>query len=1556
MKLSELLKPGGIISLIFAVVAAVAITATGVTAEVPIGQLSGTAVMKGINRGLPNAEVIAFRSENGTVVYQQDFYTRTNEEGEFEFKSLPAGSYVLAIIGKRHSIHNFAVEVKEAERTKVNVLTEAMPSYVSVNAGSRVFLPGEPIKVRIEGASDYSTVTYSVHQASHEAIEASRNPENLFYAIASDRNRQSPELMAKLKEVSKESIRLTQVDIEGVFVEEHQLETLGEGVYLLKAQVDQQIDYTWLTVTKIALITKSASGNGHAFVCDIQTGEPIAGASVKVTSQSKVQDLAPTNSEGISTFSGITQASGQVLVAASYGGSSAYTWFYDRSDDPSESAVASFTLDRPVYRPGDKVFFKATLRDRVQQGHRLPTGETRLAIEDPDGEVIKEWSAALDSWGAVSGEIQLPAEGLVGEYALTLSYGESKHLKWIPVLEYRKPHFKIDVTTEKPRYVRGDQIEFVVTCTTFTGEPVIGSKVLADLKTSIAWLGSPFDDEYDDYYDYGFSGDYVESFEAVTDNNGQAKIIVHTNRVLKSAEYADFGDSKFTLEASVEEEGGRYYLGEGSATVLRGTVGLEADFSHYVSEPGQSAELEIRTFDNLNAQAKPAEVELEWGRERWTRSGYAFISEVKTKVKTGSDGITRLELRPQTSGSYVAKLRLKDSRGNTVSSEAYLYSYSSAGADDSSPPSLRIILDKPNYQPGEDASVLIQTDKPGGYALVTVEADSLLLTRVVELGAQDTMIHLKVLSDYAPNVQVAVSLVKDKRYASSSKKLRVSTVEKELELSITPDRAEARPGETVNLLVEAKDASGQPVQADVAVGVVDEGVYQILEDRANPLKDFYFERWSNVATAYSFPEIYLDGEDKASPNDDVRMDFKDTALWAPGVKTDTLGRAILSVTLPDNLTSWRATGTAITRDTRIGKSKSNFVAKKELMNRLSLPQFFTQDDTQAVTGTVTNATDDALKVKVAFSCVGAQVIGDLVRNVTIPARSSQSITWNVKAGLPGKAIFRLKAESDVYSDSLEQSVDVAPRASWRNIFANGSFVPPTDAQLAIDISEDAVAGEVRLLLEPSLLHSLMSSLDYLVDYPYGCAEQTMSRFVPAVQVRALLEKTGYQRPDLEAKIDEVIRRSEARLRDLQQAEGGFGWFEYDDPDPRMTAVVLDGWRQARASGVSDRKKFISSTLSAAKKMLAGTPGDAYGMSELASAVLLLESHPSAITIIKNEASKPNLSIEKLSRIAVTLTAEIKRKPNSADLVALRDKVYRQVKSKTLENNQLTTFTDVFDATAAMSAMLTVEPDSPHIESILRSLLGQRNGNRWGDTWRTSSVVSAAAEYIKLKPINTAKGQAVIYVNGQQVASQPLGVGVQAVDLKLPVSTFRAGSNQITVRFQGEGRVYYSLETKQGIYEQKTAPKSTITGLSLKREYVRMEPTRLQDGSIRLIPSNRATTSFKSGEVYRCRLTIKTDRAVSYLMIEDPIPSNSRIVDADRAEPGWDWQNWWSNSTFYDDKATFFVWSLQPGEHTIEYAVRAESIGECVALPTRASPMYLQNAYAHTGQTTLEVKR
>lgn len=1544
-------KPGGIMSILLVLVVTIGLFSFGITSEVPVGSVAGVVTMEGGDTGLPGADVILYRISQDGYEGESNWRAETQDDGSFSIPSLPAGRYAASVFGKAHRLELESIQVNEGEKVEIDLVAKRQPDYLGLNLGSRIFRPDEEITLRADGSTKANDLNIVVYQVQESSFTANQDLSDFLYAVATNRSRIDPKKLATLKVMRTADSKLVTKDIEGVFVHEEKLSGMGYGTYLVEASVGPQRDFAWLTVTDIALVTKTEPKKGEAFVVEIDSGEPLVGVEVDITRDRKQVRLGETNADGLIQFDPMAGGERLTLVSAKRGDARAHTWFY-RPYVSGTQLTAHFVTDRPVYRPGDLVQYKAVLRKGEPSAYTIPAGMTaEVKVSNPNGDVIAEATTTADEWGSLAGEFRMNESDLQGTYTIEVKSEGQTEYAYVPLASYRTPQFEIDVKPSKSEVVRGDNLIFVIECTSYTGEPIVGAKVLADLYSGYDYWGSGFDSDYEEYEsDYGL--EYDRQFELTTDENGRAEVSINTARVGGSKEYADFADTDFKLSASVSDEAGRFFSSEGRATAKRGEFDVRSDFDRYVANPGQPIQLEIEVSDTaLNTEAQVI-----FGRDRYGEKGSTFIEESKHRVRV-SGGKGLVSLNPKNQGSYRAEVKLTDSRGNEVETESYVWI--AGGTEYQGSGGLAISLDQRDYEPGGTAQAVIRSDRANSAVWVTVEGEGLLSSEVVRLAGSEAVYEIPVTDQFSPNFTVSVTQVAGKEFYQTQRGARVGLKNRELVVSITPDRNEMRPGETVNMLVSTADQSGKPVQADVALRVVDEGIYQIRADREDPLATFYPRRWTEVSTNYSFPEIYLDGEDKGGEQVTIRKDFADTAFWSASVRTGTDGTVIVPVKVPDNLTTWRATGSAFSLDTRVGKGVSSVVSRKELMLRMSLPQFLTQDDEQEIAFTVTNATDSSMAVAYELTATGVELKGESRGTVQVPARSREVVTRTIRALGAGDGVIRMVGRGGTFEDGLEQSVEIQPRVELRRIYQAGSISGTTSMVAALEVDSKALSGGVTLSLAPNMFSAMEPILDELIDYPYGCVEQTMSRFVPAVLVREYWRTSNQPRPDMDAKIDEAISRGFSRLRELQNSDGGFGWFGYDEGDARMQALVLDGLYRIRAAGVSGTQPIIDRALPASELMLKETKLDGEtwrreSLAELADAYSLYATSEGVKRVLGMELK----DLEAGSLIHLAMAAHRVAERGGADTEKYGGQaaeLWKKARSMATITESGMSWGDArVDSIGVEAALVFNLPDA---DKIMRQLLKTRNTRGWGDTWRTSQALKAGVSYADAVGVKPAVGVVAVQVNGQGFQTLDWSSGSsRGEELIIPIKDLRSGGNEVKITFAGEGQIEYALELEQGIYAQVSQPQATPPSFRLKREYLPMVTTRLEDGSLRRLTGKRPSEEFKSGDVFRVRLTITVDNPLEYVAIEDPIPSNCRIVEAESPEYGYDWTNWWSNSTFGDSKAAFFIHRLAQGDHVIEYAVRAEATGVASALPTRAYPMYMRDVLATSAQNKAEVKR
>src|SRR5215469_13858032 len=185
-------------------------------------------------------------------------------------------------------------------------------------------------------------------------------------------------------------------------------------------------------------------------------------------------------------------------------------------------------------------------------------------------------------------------------------------------------------------------------------------------------------------------------------------------------------------------------------------------------------------------------------------------------------------------------------------------------------------------------------------------------------------------------------------------------------------------------------------------------------------------RLAQARKAYDLADFKNEGQYSAPT---IRKEFKDTAFWQPAAVTGPDGKATVSVSLPDNLTTWRATAKAVTSDTKVGSSLAKVISRKNLILRLETPRFLTKGDTVTISGIVHNYTnaDKTIKVRLDVDGVSAKLLDQNAQTITLAKQGEQRIDWRVNAGQVGDAkLLAVAQANDLESDGVELPLPVVP--------------------------------------------------------------------------------------------------------------------------------------------------------------------------------------------------------------------------------------------------------------------------------------------------------------------------------------------------------------------------------------------------------------------------------------------------------------------------------------------------------------------------------------------------
>ncbi|MGH9160456.1 MAG: alpha-2-macroglobulin family protein, partial [Vicinamibacteraceae bacterium] len=659
-------------------------------------------------------------------------------------------------------------------------------------------------------------------------------------------------------------------------------------------------------------------------------------------------------------------------------------------------------------------------------------------------------------------------------------------------------------------------------------------------------------------------------------------------------------DYTATIEARVADQSGQEVSGAGRTVATYGEFLIAASTGRFVFRPRSPVSLRLRVVDYAGQPQVDLPVNVWLARHAYTYDDATGRSEEREAlvtqgvVSTDASGRATWTTRlPAEGGSYrlYASARSED---RVVKSSAWAW-VPQTGEESTwdREQQLELIPDRKSYQPGDTARFVIRGADATGPMLVTKEGRTITWHRVSRLPA-GALLEVPIEEQDLGNTWVNMVFLKDDRVYQAERRVDVPPLSQALQVTVTARAALSRPREPGLFTIRTLDSSGNPVRAQVSVGVVDEAVYGVKPDTTpDPLRVFYRNEYSRVGTqfsrTYSFvgyagtrtlklaskrrPLTLADFKAERPERPFVRKQFPDAIYWVADLVTDETGTATVEVDYPDSLTTWRVTARAITTDTKGGTAVARATTTKDVILRIVPPRFLTEGDRVRLPTVAHSYLEGTTKINVSLQANGIAKDTGFVdtQSCTLGQGGEQRQSWPLVARQPGNARLTgsaLTAGPD--SDSVEITLPILPYGLAREEGVSGSLHEETAKRVSLTVPERAnpAARRIQVTLAPSLAGAMLGALDYLVTYPYGCTEQTVSSFVPNLLVlRALIDL--HMAPTGRAAL--VDRRSAEglnRLIDLQNDEGGWGWWKTAESDPFMTAYALWALIEARRAGLA----------------------------------------------------------------------------------------------------------------------------------------------------------------------------------------------------------------------------------------------------------------------------------------------------------------------------------------------------------------------------------------------------
>ncbi len=266
-------------------------------------------------------------------------------------------------------------------------------------------------------------------------------------------------------------------------------------------------------------LKKSDSATSMVWLTNLRTGDPVGGEPIRFFNQGVLVEEGETAEDGTlqtelrpdpnMTWAPVLAMAGEpgeenfALVSSDWSNGIAI-WDFNLSGGWSLEALQSyFYTDRPIYRPGQTVYWKGIVRALVGDQYQLPPSDfsVLVTVRDPVGNALREEEMTLGENGTLNGKLELSDEALTGGYYMEvrLPLGPERFAyagTSFVVAAYRPPEFEISLTSEKPEYQQGDTVRVTLQANYFSGGVLANAPVTWRLFSepySFSWDKGPDD-------------------------------------------------------------------------------------------------------------------------------------------------------------------------------------------------------------------------------------------------------------------------------------------------------------------------------------------------------------------------------------------------------------------------------------------------------------------------------------------------------------------------------------------------------------------------------------------------------------------------------------------------------------------------------------------------------------------------------------------------------------------------------------------------------------------------------------------------------------------------------------------------------------------------------------------------------------------------------------------------------------------------------------------------------------------------------------------------------
>lgn len=1282
--------------------------------------------------------------------------------------------------------------------------------------------------------------------------------------------------------------------------------------------------------------------------------------------------------------------------------------------------------DRGIYRPGDVVRLKGIARADADAGTATPGGQrVSISVDSPEGEEILKTEKTLSAFGTFAVDVRVPKGGKLGTYSVSATVGSSPYdfgdLRGdFEVAEYRPAEFEVAVESSRPSFIRGDEASWTARGDFLFGAPMSGAEADVYVHRQSTRYAPPGLEEHvtdDVAYTYDLESETpsstIEQAQGKLDAGGtfglRAKLTMPGQSgpevVIADATVTDLSRQQISSSTTAVVHPAEFYVG------LR-----ERQF--FVSA-GTTLRPEVLAARPDGAKVLGERVQLDLIRRKWVvakqATGGGEVHNVSNAVDetvvscavVTQKGPQSCALTPPSAGYYLVRATSKDKRGNLVASSTSVY-VTGAGATswgDSDSLAVELVANKKSYEVGDTAKILVKSPFASAEALVTVERGGVRTERRTTLSGPTPTLEIPVTADLRPNAYVSVLLVRGRSkpaptaldaadvgapaFRMGYAEIPLNPEARRLKVALTPNKTNLLPGETVEVAMKVTDKDDKPAPAEITLYAVDEGVLSLVGYKTpDPIPVFGAPRDLEVQTLESrmalaktfhpFGSIGIDkGLDGGGGADSalgagVRRDFRAAAYFNPSIVTDASGVAKASFKLPEQLTTFRVMAVVASTDDRFGFADKRVTTSRPLMARPALPRFLRAGDTLSASVIVTSKGHPTGEVDVGITVSGLELEGESKQRVHLEEGKSVEVRFPLAAKRVGDAKIGFVVKGGGASDAVEVERRVEAPISMEAVALYGETSTQSAERLGDLSSIRPDVGGLEVELASTALVGLDSGAEQLIDYPYGCTEQLVSRLVPMLPLRELAKDFRFPIP---ANTDAVVETTVAKILTHQRPDGGFGfWSGSPQASAWVTAYALWGLGEAKKRGARVTEGNIDSAVSFLRRelersgsaeSLATSPFVLYVLAELgqpdAGRTTRLYERREELPLFGKALLLHAMVLTKADREAIgTLTKELENALQLDGPLARAVDNHGDAYAVLLDSNTRT-------SALVLRAILAAEPKHALGSRLAKGLLADRDGGAWRSTQETAWALLALADYRTHQETVEPDFEASLYLGEAELLRATFaGRSVEAQRETIPAMKL-VGAKGAPLAFDvdGKGKLFYEARLR---YAKKKLPAKPLErGFYVEKRFRRVTPESLA-AALATTP-DRTRFAFGGGDLVLADIVVVTGQPRHYVVIDSPLPAGFEAVDTrlattsgrldvDAAEPskGYDdderakgeaFNSSWFLREVRDDRVLFFVDHMAAGMYRYRYLARATSLGRFMVPPTKAEAMYSPEVFGRT---------